>query len=87
MLELLGIGIGGAAGAWGHLKSKDFVARKLRYTRVVERSPLAMGVLSGAATTIGVAALPLVGLGIGTALVGIGVGTGVAAGIKRARRS
>ncbi len=85
MLELIGLGIGGAAGAFGHLKSKEFVARRLRYTSVVERSGLGMGAATGAVTTVALAALPIVTLGP-AALVGIGVGTGVAAGIRRARR-
>ena len=88
MLELIGLGIGGAAGLFGHVKSKEFIARKLRYTKVAERSPVATGLAVGAVTAIAaapvVALLPVVGTGAAV-LVGAGVGTGVAAGIKRAR--
>ncbi len=82
MLEVI---VCGAAGAWGHLKSKDFVAQKLRYTKVVERSALGMGAVAGAVLTGALASLPVITVGP-AALVGLGVGTGVAAGIKRARR-
>ena len=88
MLELLGLGIGGAAGLFGHVKSKDFVSRKLRYTKVAERSASGMGIAAGAATAIAaapvVAFLPIVGTGAAV-LLGLGVGTGVGLGIKRAR--
>lgn len=86
MLELLTLGAAGAAGLFGHVKSKDFINRKLRYTSIVEKPAVGLGVAAGAATAIAVAALPGVfTLGPGL-LVGAGVGTGVAAGIKKARR-
>ncbi len=88
MLELIGLGIGGAVGLFGHVKSKDFVSRKLRYTKVAEQSPGGVGLVAGAATAIAaapvVAVLPWVGAGAAV-LVGLGVGTGVGVGIKRAR--
>ena len=33
MLELIGLGAAGAAGLFGHVKSKNWVSRKLRYTK------------------------------------------------------
>ena len=84
MLELLGLGVGGVAGVFGHLKSKDFIQRRLRYTKVVERSAIGTGAATGAVATVALAALPVITFGP-AALVGIGVGTGVAAGIRRAR--
>jgi hypothetical protein len=84
MLELL---VAGALGAAGHFKSKDFVARRLRYTNLVEKPGL--GLAAGVTTALVAAplvwALPIVGAA--TALVvGAGVGTGVALGAARARR-
>jgi hypothetical protein len=69
------------------MKSKDFVARKLRYTNLVEKP--SFGLVVGIATAV--VALPLVGLlpvvGAGTAVaLGAGVGTGVSLGAARARR-
>ncbi|MDE2981118.1 MAG: hypothetical protein OXU74_07975 [Gemmatimonadota bacterium] len=89
MFELIALGIGGAAGLFGHVKSKDFVRRKLRYTKVAEKSAGGMGLAAGAATAIAaapvVALLPVVGTGTAI-LVGLGVGTGVGVGIKQARK-
>ena len=77
--------IAGAAGVFGHMKTKDFVGRKLKYTKMAEKPAAGMGVATGAATTIAVAALPVITL-LPAVLVGVGVGTGVAMGIKQARR-
>lgn len=85
MLELIALGAAGAAGVFGHVKSRDFIRRKLRYTKIAEKPAVGMGLATGAATAIVVAALPLVTLGPAV-VVGAGIGTGVAAGIKRARR-
>lgn len=86
MLEIIGIAAAGAAAVGGHLKSKSFVERRLRYTSWIENP--ALGVFAGVAAAI--VAAPVVALvpfvGVGTALAfGIGVGTGVAAGATRAR--
>lgn len=84
MIELIAAG---AVGVYGHIKSRDFVGRRLRYTSVVEK-PL-LGVWAGVGTTVlmapVVALLPFVGpfVGAGAAIaVGAGVGTGVALGVK-----
>jgi hypothetical protein len=86
MLELIGIGIAGAVSVYGHLKSRKFVRKRLRYTSVVEKPGL--GIFAGVAAAVAaaplVAVLPL--LGAGTALLfGAGVGTGVSMGAKEAR--
>jgi hypothetical protein len=86
MLELIGMGIAGAAGVYGHLKSRKFVRRRLRFTSVVERPGL--GIMAGVAAAVVaaplVAILPIVGTG--TALLfGAGVGTGVSMGAREAR--
>ncbi len=86
MLGLISLAVAGTAGVLGHVKSKDWVRRKLRYTTFVEKPGL--GIMAGAATAIAaaplVAVLPLVGAGTALAL-GAGVGTGVALGAKEAR--
>ena len=84
---LLGVGIAGAAGIFGHMKARSFVGRRLRFTSFVEKP--ALGLMAGVAATIVaspvVALLPLVGAG--TAIVfGAGVGTGAALGAKDAKR-
>ena len=83
MFELIALGIAGAAGIFGHIKSRHFVGRRLRYTSIVETPGL--GLWAGVGATIlaapVVAVLPIVGAG--TAIViGAGVGTGVALGVK-----
>ena len=80
MIELIAAG---AVGVYGHIKSRNFVGQKLRYTSLVEKPML--GVWAGVGTTVVmapvVALLPFVGAGAAIA-VGAGVGTGVALGVK-----
>jgi hypothetical protein len=90
MFELIALGIAGASGVYGHIKSRNFVGRKLRYTSIVEKP--ALGLMAGvvatvvAAPVVGVVVMvPLLGglVGAGTAIaIGAGVGTGVALGVK-----
>ncbi|MCA9738856.1 MAG: hypothetical protein R3E98_09905 [Gemmatimonadota bacterium] len=87
MLELIGLGVAGVAGLTGHLKSKDFVRRRLRFTKVVETP--GVGLFTGVATAVVaaplVAALPFVGAGMGLIVggaMGLGVGTGVQAAAR-----
>lgn len=86
MFELIALGIAGVAGVAGHVKSKKWVRRRLRYTRLVDKPVL--GLAAGAATAIVaapfVAILPIVGAGTALAL-GAGVGTGVHLGARQAR--
>ena len=84
MVEMI---VAGTLGVAGHLKSKNFVQKRLRYTSWIEKP--ALGLAAGVATTL--VAAPLVAvlpvLGVGTAIaLGAGVGTGVAVGARRARR-
>jgi len=86
MLELIGMGVAGAAGIYGHMKSRKFVRRRLRFTSMVQRPGL--GLMAGVAAAVlaapVVAILPL--LGTGSALLfGAGVGTGVSMGAREAR--
>ncbi|MDH3270738.1 MAG: hypothetical protein OEN56_05365 [Gemmatimonadota bacterium] len=80
MIELI---VAGAVGVYGHIKSRNFVGRKLRYTSLVEK-PL-LGVWAGVGTTVllapVVAVAPFIGAGAAIA-IGAGVGTGVALGVK-----
>ena len=80
--------VAGTVGLFGHVKTKDFVRRKLRYTKIAEKSASGMGLAAGAATAI--VAAPVVGMlpVVGTAtaiIIGLGVGSGVGFGIKQAR--
>jgi hypothetical protein len=80
MIELL---LAGFVGVYGHLQSRKFVGRRLRYTTIVEKP--ALGLWTGVAATVLaapiVAVLPIVGAGTAIA-IGVGVGTGVALGVK-----
>ena len=84
MLELL---IAAGAAGVGYVRSRAFVANRLRYVDAV-RSPAAPFVAAAAATAIAapvVWVLPL--LGAGTALAfGAAVGIGTRAGVRRIRR-
>lgn len=86
MFGLIAAGIAGVAGVAGHIKSRDFVRKRLRYTNWVEK-PL-LGLWAGAATAVVaapvVALLPVVGAGTAIA-AGLGVGTGVALGVNDAK--
>ncbi len=86
MLELIGIGIAGAAAVYGHIRSRKFTRKRLRYTSWVEKPWL--GIAGGVAAAV--LAAPVVGIvplvGTGTALLfGAGVGTGVALGARDAK--
>ena len=83
MFELIALAIAGAAAVGGHIKSRQFVGRRLRYTNIVEKP--ALGLWAGVGATLVaapfVAVLPLVGVGTAIAL-GAGVGTGVSLGVR-----
>ena len=90
MFGLIAVGIAGASGVFGHLKSREFVGQRLRYTKFVEKP--ALGLWAGVGATVVAAPVvavvgfvPLIGglVGAGTAIaIGAGVGTGVALGVK-----
>ena len=86
MFEMIALGIAGVAAVGGHLKSRSWVRRKLRYTKTIEKPGLglAAGVVTSVVAAPLVAVLPIVGVGTAIAL-GAGVGTGVALGAKDAR--
>lgn len=83
MFGLIAAGIAGVAGVYGHIASRKFVGKRLRYTSLVEKPML--GLWAGAVTVVVaspvVAILPIVGAGTAIA-AGLGVGTGVALGVS-----
>ncbi len=86
MLALIGLGVAAAAGVFGHMKSRKFVGRRLRFTSIVEKPYV--GLAAGVTATIiaaPLAWLPIVSIGTAIAF-GTGVGTGVALGAKDAKR-
>ena len=87
MFGLIGLGAAGGAAVFGYLRSKAFVARRLRYVDAVQ-SPAAPIVAGLAATAIAapvVWVLPIVGAGTAIAF-GIATGAGTRAGVKQIRR-
>jgi hypothetical protein len=83
MFSLIAAGIAGASGIIGHMKSRDFVGRRLRYTSIVEKPMLGVWAGVGAMVLAAplVAVLPIVGAGTAIA-IGAGIGTGVALGVR-----
>jgi hypothetical protein len=88
MLELLGVLIAVGATAFGYLRSRSFVASRLRFVDAVQH-PIAPFVAGGAALLIAAPVtwlLPVVGGG--TALLfGGAVGLGTRAGVRRIRQA
>lgn len=88
MVGLVGLTAAAGAAGFGYVRSKTFVARRLRYVDAVQ-SPAAPIVAGAAATAIAapvVWVLPIVGAG--TALVfGIATAIGTRAGVKQIRRA
>ena len=87
MFGLIGLGVAAAVGIVGHMKSRKFVGRKLRFTSFVEQP--GVGLAAGVAATIVAspifAILPIVGVGTAVAF-GAGVGTGVSLGVSDAKK-
>ena len=50
MFGLIGLGVAAAAGVIGHIKSRKFVGRRLRFTSVVEKPYVAL--VAGVTATI-----------------------------------
>lgn len=84
IIELM---VAGVAGIATHVKSKEFVRKRLRFTSIVEKPGL--GLFSGAVATVAaaplVAVLPILGPVTAVAL-GAAVGTGVSIGARQARQ-
>jgi hypothetical protein len=81
MIELI---VAGVAAGFGYLKSRDFVARRLRYVDGV-RSPMApiiAGTVAAAAAVPVVALLPVIGTTTAV-LFGAAVGVGTHMGVRK----
>lgn len=85
---LIGWGVAVAIGVVGHTKTRAFVGRKLRFTKVVEKPGVSVAAGLGATTVVAIVAsvpfIPFVGPAAAIA-AGIGVGTGVALGSRDAK--
>jgi hypothetical protein len=84
---LIGLTAATGAAGFGYLRSKSFVAHRLRYVEAVQ-SPVAPLIAGAAATAVAapvVWVLPIIGAG--TAIVfGIATAVGTRAGVKSIRR-
>ena len=87
MFEMLGLLVAGGAAVGGYIKTRSFVARRLRYIEQVQKSsaPWIAGTVAGAAM-LPLTVLPLIGAGTVIA-VGAAVGVGTAAGARAIRES
>ena len=88
MLELLGLTAALSAAGVGYVKSRDWVANRLRYVDSVHgpAAPIVAGVGATLIAAPIVAIVPIIGGG--TALLfGCAVGFGTRAGVRRIRRS
>ncbi len=88
IIGLITLGIAGAIGVVGHTRTRTFVSKRLRFTKVVEKPAVSVAAGLGATTVVAVVAavpfIPFVGITAAIA-AGIGVGTGVAMGSKDAK--
>ena len=66
MFELIALGVAAGAGVWGHMKSRKFVRRKLRFTKIVEKPGI--GIASGLAAAV--VAAPIIGIVTAVPLLG-----------------
>ena len=87
MFGLIAAAVAGAGGLYGHIKSRSFVGKRLRYTSLVEKPML--GLFAGVSATIVaapvVALLPIVSAGTAIA-IGVGIGTGVGLGVRDTKK-
>jgi hypothetical protein len=83
MIELV---IAGAAAGLGYIRSRDFVASRLRFVDAAQSpaAPLVAGVAAAAVAAPVALLLPLVGAGT-VLLFGAAVGVGTRAGVRRIR--
>lgn len=81
-------GVAAAIGVVGHTRTRAFVGRRLRFTKVVEKPAVSVAAGLGATAVVAIVAsvpiIPFVGAAAAIA-AGIGVGTGVALGSKDAK--
>ena len=81
-------GVAAAIGVVGHTRTRSFVRKKLRFTKVVEKPAVSVAAGLGATTVVAIVAsvpfIPFVGP-VAALAAGIAVGTGVAFGSKDAK--
>jgi hypothetical protein len=84
MFELIGLAAAITASGFGYIRSRDFVARRLRYVEAV-RKPSTPLIAAAGATALAVPVVMLLPIvGAGTALMfGMAVGLGTHKGIQR----
>lgn len=87
MAGLIGITATFGAVAFGYIRSKSFVSRRLRYVDAVQSpgAPIVAGVAATALAAPVVWALPIIGAGTAIAF-GIATGAGTRAGVRQIRR-
>lgn len=87
MVGLVGLTAAAGAAGFGYIRSKSFVARRLRYVDAVQSraAPIVAGVAATAVAAPVVWVLPIVGAGTALAF-GIATGVGTRAGVKQIRR-
>lgn len=86
MIELIALGLSGAAAFFGYVKTRRFVRGRLRYVDNVQKpvTPVVAGTVAAVAAAPVVWVLPI--LGTGAAVVfGVGVGLGTRAGARDIR--
>lgn len=88
MLELVTLIAAAGAAGMGYMRSRAFVAQRLRYVDAVQR-PVAPFVAAAAAAVVATPVVWVVPLiGTGTALLfGLAVGAGTRAGVRQIRRT
>ena len=87
-LDLISLGVSGAAAVYGYIKSRKFVRSKLRFVDAIQNP--AVPWVAGIGTAIAASALsvlPLISIPLlASMIVGVGVGTGVLHGSRDVKR-
>lgn len=87
-LDLIWLGVSGAAAVYGYLKSRKFVRSRLRFVDAIQNP--AVPWVAGIGTAIAASALsilPLISVPLlASLLVGVGVGAGVLHGSRDVKR-
>ncbi len=85
-IDLIWLGVSGAAAAYSYIKSRKFVRSKLRFVDAIQNPavPLVVGVGTAVAASA-LSFLPIITVGTGL-LVGLAVGAGVLHGSKDVKR-
>ena len=85
-IDLIWLGVSGAAAVYGYMKSRKFVRSKLRFVDAIQNP--AVPLVAGIGTAVVASALsflPIITVGTGL-LVGLAVGTGVLHGSRDVKR-